>query len=440
MALSRIQDCLYFLPLSLAWEDSDEALVKALASLTLARVRQQANVGVLAEAVGDAAFCRAVAKAVCRGGSAKMAHGELRFAPTSRCSEFEGEDFDALLLSRLHTQSTNTSATLTSPAKGDRLFLKFYRRVREGINPEFEVGRYLTEVARFPHCVPLAGSIEYVLDGKATTLGLMQAYVPNQGDGWGYTLAYLDRYLEDMRSVALAAAVENPHGAYLTLMQALATRTAELHAAFAMKSGDPAFAPEPFGAQDMEAWKQKVRREAEETFALLEARKIPLEKDKVLARIAACAAPKGPALRTRHHGDYHLGQVLIANNDFVIIDFEGEPSRPLEESRRKHAPLRDVAGMLRSFSYAKWSAHMRAREADPNADKLMAELDDWEAQTRRVFLDSYFAKTGQDAADLAGLLDLAELEKALYELRYEANNRPDWIHIPLQGLQSKIST
>jgi maltose alpha-D-glucosyltransferase / alpha-amylase len=130
--------------------------------------------------------------------------------------------------------------------------------------------------------------------------------------------------------------------------------------------------------------------------------------------------------------------VLIANNDFVIIDFEGEPSRSVEEGRRKHSPLRDVAGMLRSFNYAKWSAHTRARETDPHAARLMAELDDWEAQTRGAFIEAYFSVAKVHLADVQGLLDLAELEKVLYELRYEANNRPDWIHIPLQGLQSKL--
>jgi len=439
---SEGHECLYFVPLTLAWEDRDDELIKAVASLTLARVRQQANVGVLAEAAGDTAFCRAVARQVCDAASLPTAHGTVRFAPTSKCGEFRQENFDELVVSRLHTQSTNTSATLTSPTRGDRLFLKFYRRLREGINPEFEVGRYLTEVAKFPHCVPLVGSIEYVTKDGSTTLGLMQAYVPNQGDGWTYTLNYLDRYLEDRRSVSLDESVEadNPHGAYLTLMQTLATRTAELHAAFGMKSGDPAFEPEPLTAEDLAAWKERVRGEAEETFRILDAKDIRIEKQKILARIDACPAPRGAVSKMRHHGDYHLGQVLIANNDFVIIDFEGEPSRPLEESRRKHSPLRDVAGMLRSFNYAKWSAHMRAREADPNEAKLIAELDEWEAQTRQAFIEAYFARSGTRLEDVRGLLDLAELEKALYELRYEANNRPDWIHIPLQGLTSKIST
>jgi maltose alpha-D-glucosyltransferase/alpha-amylase len=126
--------------------------------------------------------------------------------------------------------------------------------------------------------------------------------------------------------------------------------------------------------------------------------------------------------------------VLIANNDFVIIDFEGEPNRPLDDSRRKAAPLRDVAGMLRSFSYAKWSAAKRLAEGEPARERLAALLDAWETETRRAFLDSYFGALQQDAGDVRGVLELAELEKVLYELRYEAANRPDWLHIPLQGL------
>ena len=160
--------------------------------------------------------------------------------------------------------------------------------------------------------------------------------------------------------------------------------------------------------------------------------------------IEACAAPKGAGLKIRHHGDYHLGQVLIANNDFVIIDFEGEPSRPLAETRRKHSPLRDVAGMLRSFSYAKWSARARyisgvtgGRQASPRTRTRRSTP--WEAEVRRAFLAAYAEATKSGGLyasfeDVAGLLRLFELEKVLYELRYEINNRPNWVHVPLSGL------
>ncbi|HYN11153.1 MAG TPA: maltose alpha-D-glucosyltransferase [Burkholderiales bacterium] len=428
-----INDTLYFLPLALGWEE-DEDHVRALSALTVARVRQQANVGVLADAVADEGFCRHVVKAIGEGRTLPTAHGALRFTPTKAYRALAGEEVATLTLGQLHTQSTNTSATL-----GDRLFLKCYRRVRAGLNPELEIGRFLTETAKFSHCVPLAGVVEYASEGSdPAAVALLQGYVPNQGDGWGYTLAYLERFLEQKRA-------DEGHGAYLALVQTLATRTAELHIALAMKSGNPAFDPEPFTAQDMEAWERRVREEANQTLALIE--KMPPNENtkpllerraRIFARIDACAAPKGPTLKTRHHGDYHLGQVLLANNDFYIIDFEGEPSRPLAESRRKHTPLRDVAGMLRSFSYAKWSALVSAAEKEP-------VLDSWEAEARRSFLAAYADAAGRGRLyasfdDVRGLLELAEIEKLLYELRYELANRPAWVHIPLQGLLALIDS
>ena len=189
--------------------------------------------------------------------------------------------------------------------------------------------------------------------------------------------------------------------------------------------GDAAFDPEPFTAQDMQEWKARVTKEAEATFALLKKEQLDdARRRRILELIDSCPPPRQPALKTRHHGDYHLGQVLIANNDFVIIDFEGEPGRTLAESRRKRSPLRDVAGMLRSFSYARWSADSAGKGLlQPNP-----ALDEWEAQSRRAFLESY----GVDE-ELRGMLELAEIEKLLYELRYEIGNRPDWVHVPLRG-------
>jgi maltose alpha-D-glucosyltransferase/alpha-amylase len=297
-------------------------------------------------------------------------------------------------------------------------------------------------VARFPNCVPLAGTIEYVPPGggEAAALVLLQAYVPNQGDGWSYTLSYLERFIEMRRDA-------EGHDAYLALIQVLATRTAELHRAFALRSGDRAFEPEPFTAQDFEAWRGRVRQEAEETLAKLEkvekAKPFLSRRANLLAVIDACRAPQHPTLRTRHHGDYHLGQVLLASNDFVIIDFEGEPSRPLADGRQKHTPLRDVAGMLRSFSYARGA--VEKRERPPSApEKLSPELAEWEKKARKAFLDAYAAASAgaglyESLADVRGLLALAELEKVLYELRYEMANRPDWIDIPLSGLAGLLA-
>jgi maltose alpha-D-glucosyltransferase/alpha-amylase len=450
LALARVEgagEARYFVPLALAWEDGEEERVRALAPATLARVRQHANVGVLGDALADESFCRHMAKAIGAGLEVPAAKGRLRFAPTRAFAEIASEDVDRLPVRRMQQLSTNTVVAL-----GERLFLKCYRRLRPGLNPELEIGRHLTEVARFPNCVPLAGALEHVAaDGTPTTLALLQAYVPNQGDGWSFTLAYLERFLEGRRTAADAPAPD-VHAAYLSLVHTLGTRTAELHAALARRCGDSAFDPEPLGAQDVEAWKKHARAEAAESIALLERRAESLSgaaqelaarllaaRAKLPARLEACAAPHGPALRTRYHGDFHLGQVLVAKNDFVIIDFEGEPSRALAESRAKRSPLRDVAGMLRSFSYARWSAIARAIETDPGFERQAPALAAWEADARREFLAAYDA-AARDAKlyasfeDARGMLELAELEKALYELRYELNNRPAWAHVPLRGL------
>jgi len=436
LAILQVGGSSYFLPMALGWEE-DEDHVRALAAVTVARVRQQANVGVLADAIADEGFVRHVVKAIGAGRGLPTAQGSLRFTRTRAYAELAGGDLASLQLGPLHTQSTNTSVQL-----GDNLFLKCYRRLRSGVNPEFEIGRFLTEVAHFPHCVPLAGAIEYVPQrGEPATIALLQGYVANQGDGWSYTLAYLERVLETPPAEGIDS--RSVHGAYLTLMQTLATRTGELHRAFTIRSGDPAFEPEPLTPEDVEAWKAKVREEANDTLALLErigsaqTKSLVEKRAQLFALIDACPAPKGPGLKARHHGDYHLGQVLIANNDFIIIDFEGEPSRPLAETRRKHSPLRDVAGMLRSFSYAKWSAHSRV-EGGASA-KDTAPLDAWEADVRRAFLAAYAEATKASGLyasfeDVAGLLQLFELEKVLYELRYEINNRPNWIHVPLAGV------
>jgi len=431
LAWIEVKGTLYFLPMALAWEDEEEQL-KALSVATVARVRQQANVGVLADAVADGGFCRQVVKAIGEGRSLPTQHGALKFTATSAFAELVPAEVATLHVGRLQTQSTNTSVQL-----GERLFLKCYRRVRPGIHPELEVGRFLTDTAHFRYCAPLAGAVEYVpASGEPAAVALLQGYVPNQGDGWSYTLAYLERFLKAPRG-------DQPHGAYLTLVQTLAARTAELHRAFAMPSGDPAFQPEPLGPQEVAEWKLRVREEAAATFARLEKSNVE-QLSPILARIDACRLPAGPTFKTRHHGYYHLGQVLLASNDFVIIDFDGEPSQPLADSRRKRSPLRDVAGMLRSFSWAKDTALQRAG-AEPGGERHDAALQDWEAAARRTFVSAYADAAGggklyESFDDVRGLLELAEIETLFSELRHELDNRPAWLHVPLAGLAALIET
>ena len=437
----------YFLPMALAWGDGDDEQVRVLAAAALARVRQQSQVGVLADAFADEAFCRALVGAIGAGREVACAQGKLRFTRTGAYAGLAGDEVDKLPITRPKLQSSNTAVML-----GERLFLKGYRRIREGANPELEVGRFLTEVARFANCVPVAGAIEYVAaDGTLTSLALLQGYVVNQGDGWSYTLDYLGRTFESQ----LAAAAKPPadvHGAYMSLVQTLGTRTAELHRALALRTGDAAFDPEPVEPGDLAGWRQRVHEDALATFALLEqfqarlpaaalanTRTLLEQRQRVLARIEACGMPVGRCLKTRYHGDYHLGQVLVSSNDFVIIDFEGEPARPLAERRMKHSSLRDVAGMLRSFDYARWSAVLRDTYSDADRARLAPLAQRWARETRETFLRAY-DETARGSgvygslAEVQGLIELFELEKALYELRYEVGNRPAWINVPLQGV------
>ena len=336
---------------------------------------------------------------------------------------------------------------------GQRFFLKGYRRLREGENPELEVGRFLTEVAGFPNAVPLAGAVEYVArDGSVMTLAVLQGYVENQGDGWRYTLDYLERFLEGQQTEAAPPGPE-VHGAYLALMQTLGTRTGELHLALAMRSGDAAFDPEPVQPGDLQAWKARVVQEATLSLDLL-GRRLPdlpetergpcrrlLEhREQAMQRIDAITPPDAQALKTRYHGDYHLGQVLLSRNDFVITDFEGEPGRPLQERRTRQSPLRDVAGMLRSFDYAQSSALLNATRGRPDdLARLEPLARRWDTEARRAFLLAYEQATQggvlfRSFTEMQGLLALFELEKAFYELRYELDNRPDWVAIPVRGI------
>ena len=442
-------ESIYFMPLALAWEERDEERINHLGAGALAKIRQQANMGVMGDAFYDPAFCRALVQAIGAGTQMPTAGGLLRFKPTAAFASHVDE-LATLEVSAPSALSSNTVVTL-----GEKLFLKGYRRLREGLNPELEMGRFLTEVAHYANCVPVLGALEYFgKDQQVLTLALVQGFVANQGDGWGYTLGYLERHLEELRTsggkpIAGAAPVE-AHGGFLGLAAKLGQRTAELHLALATRTGDPAFDPEPIGADDVAGFKQRAAEETRSTLALLrerlpqlpasmqhDAQEVLAREEELGARNSASSTDGPHGLKTRYHGDYHLGQVLVTGNDFVIIDFEGEPARSFDERRTKSSPLRDVAGMLRSFNYARWSALRRIAQNAEEFERLQRAAQEWERATREAFLSAYRNAMPQRDASLSidtELLDLFELEKALYELRYELNNRPDWVQVPLQGI------
>jgi maltose alpha-D-glucosyltransferase / alpha-amylase len=441
----------YFMPLALAWEERDEERVRNLSTAAVAKIRQQANVGVMGDAFADEMFCRSVVAAMAARKEIAMSQGKLQFRPTTAFDQLAGSDFGALPVERPRGSSSNTVVTI-----GEQLMLKGYRRLRTGVNPELEMGRYLTEVAHYPNCAPLAGALEYIgNDGETRLLAMLQGYVANQGDGWTNSLEYVQRHLEQYRTTPAGdSAPVNAHEAYLALIRMLAVRTAELHRALARPTRDRAFAPQPLSRADIDAYRQRALDEARNALDLLasaveqvpaadreRAGAVLAQRDQLLARIDALSSQGPQGLKIRIHGDYHLGQVLVTRNDFVIIDFEGEPGHTLEERSAKQSPLRDVAGMLRSFSYVQHSALRKIAHNEAEGVRLAPLARAWEVEVRAAFLAAYDAGArdaklyGTEAPQAgSGLLGLFELEKALYELRYELGNRPGWAGIPLQGI------
>ena len=442
----------YSLPLALAWDDERDNENNAPGSKIgaadiVARVRQQARRGILYDALADPAFGHRLLAVMSGQQRLTATGGRISGTSTARLAPALAAIALPLPLQRIAAASSNTTLAL-----GDRLLLKAYRRLRPGINVEQEIGRFLGDVSPYRHCAPLAGAIDYADDcGTVTPLALAQRYVANQGDAWSQTLADLSHFIAE--SERSETSPDRSHGAPLRLLTRIGQRAGELHRALAISTGDPDFDPQPIGDAELLAWSRRADAEATATLALLQARLpgLPPEQQApaqallaarpAAALAAACAAVTGASgmTMTRCHGDFHLGQVLIAGDDVVIIDFEGEPGRTLAQRRAKQSPWRDVAGLLRSLSYARYSALRLAPPADPaTVAQRQARLKDWETRARQAFLAGYRAALpptdGNDRRAADNLLTFLLLEKALYELRYELDNRPQWLAVPLAGL------
>jgi maltose alpha-D-glucosyltransferase/alpha-amylase len=366
----------------------------------------------------------------------------------------------------------------TSWIVDEHLVGKLFRRLEDGINPEVEIGRHLTDVVGFTATPQLAGHLEVTGShgGEAAALAIFQAFVPNEGDAWRYTLDELARYFEGLLPVEQAGPIPPPPGkllerartappdaivqhagAYLDMVRLLGRRTAEMHAALATDAADPAFEPENFTPFSRRSLYQSLRNLSSrvidavgETLPKLAEREASLartlvdhERD-VLERFRRIVDRPVFARRIRCHGDYHLGQVLYTGKDFIVIDFEGEPARPLSERRLKRSPLIDVAGMIRSFDYAVATVLAGAGEGSALRHEDAVQLESWGklwyAWVSGGFLGSYLEHAEpagllpRDEAELALLLDVYLLEKGMYEVGYEMNNRPQWVAIPLGGI------
>jgi maltose alpha-D-glucosyltransferase/alpha-amylase len=447
----------YLLPLAVTWGEEHVTRTTPLLPFMLAKTRRGSRVGALHDAIAADSLAQALLRALREGASIADGNGRLRAWSTGLLAETELAADAAVR--RIGGEQSNTSLLL-----GDKVMLKIYRRLQAGIHPEIEIGRFLTEIAGYAYTPPLMGAIEREAgDGTTTALVAAFGFVANQGDGWHYTLDYLDRAFEELRLVAPDQADRSPgerHALYLTQARLLGQRTGELHRAFAIDTEDPAFAREPVTAADLEAWLAATRRQVAAGFAVLERaatgadeaqqqliQEVLALRERVEVELARMPAGGIEAAKTRLHGDYHLGQVLVAKGDFVIIDFEGEPIRPVDERRIKSSPLRDVAGMLRSFDYAAWASVFRFAENDPAAgEALLAPAMVWRDLASAAFREGYRTSMvgcpswPADPDTAERLIRLFLIEKVFYELAYEAANRPLWLRIPLRGIRILFAT
>jgi len=439
--------------------------------------KQTGERGILFDGLVQKQVCEAIFETIAHRRHIRTKEGELLAYSSRACRHLMGEENEPLEPSVMKAEQTNTSVLY-----GKRFILKLIRRLGEGVNPDLEIGRFLTEKG-FKHIPPVAGSIEYrKARQEPMTLGILQGFVPNQGDAWEYTLDVLRHYFEralvqrnrveelvipekpllDMAQEEAPPMVFEVISPYLEMARLLGQRTAELHLSLASDSGHPRFAPEGFSTlyqrslyQSMRALtgricqlvRQRLKHLSEAT--LPDAQKTLELEAAILERFRAITERKITAQRIRCHGDYHLGQVLYTGKDFVIIDFEGEPARPISERRIKGSPLRDVAGMLRSFHYAAYSALFAQEAHGMISPGDFAYLESWATfwciWVSANFLNAYLQVGGQGEflpetrEDLQLLLDVFLLEKAVYELGYEINNRPDWVKIPLQGIRQLLN-
>ncbi len=466
----------YLLPIAHVEMAQADRVMTSFASATIARVEVETDEGTeegfLYDGMVDDAVATALFRAIAGKRRLKGESGELRPLRRPALQQLWNQGEPVPPCRRFgNVEQSNTSVVF-----GDRLILKLFRRLEEGPNPDLELGRFLTERTDFTNISPVAGALGYASGRKEpATVALLQKYVPNEGDAWAFTRDYLRLYFEAVSARTAGngeacseraplrltealqadppASATERFGHYLQAARLLGQRTAELHVALASNRKDPVFRPEAYTAQVKRSVYESLRSRASKYFQLLKKQQPRLPEDaRAMAKEALVVEPRVfqafktvlyrrlTGLRIRTHGDYHLGQVLHTGNDFVIIDFEGEPALPLYERRYKRSPLRDVAGMIRSFHYAAHSLLFQEATRPEDVPALEPWAEFWFSWTATEYLKAYLAAAAPgrflpaDLEETQTLLDAFLLEKALYEIAYEINNRPTWVTIPIRGI------
>ena len=438
------QTSLYQLPLCV--RDNEEIGDSQPKSIVARVVAEDGTEGTLFDAVEDGAFVRGLVDAFAHGGEFRD-HTRWVIEPLSAASFVVPQ---GAMIRVGSAEQSNTSIII-----GEQAILKLFRKLEQGEHPDVELTRFLTIDAKFAHTPALLGVMRFEDGGRGTIAGMLTEYLPKSVDAWSYALERARPYFNAPRER------ESPN-AFLHDAERLGVVTRAMHEALARGTGQD-LAPGPAGADMIDEWASRAKQSVRDSLSLLERQLRALPKER---------APEGEALvrrserylgvvdeivsmlrgdaglATRIHGDYHLGQVLhTARDDFMIIDFEGEPLRSLAERRSKASPLRDVAGMLRSFAYAAATLGMEAKALDQSTREV--RIGRWERDSRDAFLGGYLQSDGEpretqrilpkDAEHVRALLRLFELEKAFYELSYELNNRPAWAWIPMRGIAKLLA-
>lgn len=446
MALYKVEtahgsttDC-WLLPLAVVSEGPFQPLAKELA---VARIRCGGAEALLTDAFSHAEFARRVVRAMRSHSTIEAPGGDVQCTWIPEDPE-RSAGADPASVDWLSAEQSNSSLVV-----GDSVMLKIFRRISSGPHPEAEMSRHLT-TSDFGNTPALLGEVVgRDPAGQRQTLAVAQAFVANQGDAWNWTQQQFALYLHEFFHDECPG---RTHGrAFAVFAKAIGRRLGEMHRVLACRTDDPAFAARPATPADVAGWIRGVEEELERAYSVLVHADPPthgngqgradvnelLQRREVLLACLPRLGADGPgSIVSRIHGDFHLGQVLVAGEDAYIIDFEGEPSKPLAERRAKASPLNDVAGMLRSFRYAL----AMAIKAEANSDRFPAHvcrnvLEPIVARAESGFLDAYGeAVRGLAGLDNAGLLHLFLVRKAAYEIGYEAANRPDWLPVPVLGL------
>jgi maltose alpha-D-glucosyltransferase/alpha-amylase len=429
----------WLLPLGILWEDEAGAALPS--RLAIAHVRRGPRLGLLTDAFALGSFAHRVVSAMCSGETFKNQEGTLSFRATEAGKQVLVRD-EHPDVNWLTAEQSNSSLTI-----GDSVMLKLFRRISAGQHPEAEMSGFLT-AAGFVNAPALLGHIVQTADdGTPHTLAVALSFIRNQGDAWSWVLDQLTRTLDTLGPTDTEFdSLSDCEG----ICAVIGRRLGEMHLVLSCETSNPDFAPKAADASDIAHWMEKTQERLERAYVSMAKtrdwpRSIDFERSKALLSVqsqlthavAALAQLGTGSLMTRIHGDFHLGQVLVASGDVYIVDFEGEPIAPIAERRARTSPMRDVAGLLRSIDYA--SAALIDRAAANTAPISAAQrdrlVDEFRLRSSRAFLREYWASRGTDASnnELA-LLDFFLIEKAAYEIAYEAANRPSWIGVPIAGL------